>query len=103
MPQRNLGGLVTSAVGLGCMGLSQGYGPADDADSVRVIHRALDLGITMLDTAMSYGQGHNERLIARALAGRRDQAVLATKFGIVRGEDGVRVDGRPGHVREYCE
>jgi aryl-alcohol dehydrogenase-like predicted oxidoreductase len=105
MEQRRLGrgGLTTSAIGLGCMGLSQGYGPVDDGESVQAIHRALDLGITMLDTAMSYGQGHNERLIARALAGRRDQAVLATKFGIVRGEDGVRVDGRPGHVREYCE
>jgi aryl-alcohol dehydrogenase-like predicted oxidoreductase len=105
MEQRHLGrgGLTTSAVGLGCMGLSQGYGPADDGESVRAIHRALDLGITMLDTAMSYGQGHNERLIARALAGRPDQAVVATKFGIVRDDQGVRVDGHPGHVREYCE
>jgi aryl-alcohol dehydrogenase-like predicted oxidoreductase len=85
------------------MGLSQGYGPADDDESVRAIHRALDEGITMLDTAMSYGQGHNERLIGRALAGRRDQAVVATKFGIVRDSRGVRVDGRPGHVRGYCE
>ncbi len=103
MEQRHLGrgGLATSAVGLGCMGLSQGYGPADDDESVRVIHRALDLGVTMLDTAMSYGQGHNERLIARALAGR--QAMVATKFGIVRDDRGVRVDGRPDHVRGYCE
>src|SRR6266704_2412401 len=103
MEQRHLGrgGLATSAVGLECMGLSQGYGPADDDESVRVIHRALDLGVTMLDTAMSYGQGHNERLIARALAGR--QAMVATKFGIVRDDRGVRVDGRPDHVRGYCE
>jgi aryl-alcohol dehydrogenase-like predicted oxidoreductase len=85
------------------MGLSQGYGPADDNDSVRAIHQALETGITMLDTAMSYGQGHNERLLARALAGRREQAVVATKFGIVRDDNGVRVDGRPGHVRGYCE
>ena len=85
------------------MGLSQGYGPADDADSVRVIHRALDLGVSMLDTAMSYGQGHNEQLIARALHGRTDQVQIATKFGIVRDPDGVRVDGRPEHVRGYCE
>jgi len=85
------------------MGLSQGYGPADDDESVRAIHRALDEGITMLDTAMSYGQGHNERLIGRALAGRRDQAVVATKFGIVRDDHGVRVDSHPGHVRGYCE
>ena len=70
MEQRNLGTLTTSAIGLGCMGLSQGYGPADDPQSVRVIHRALDLGVSMLDTAMSYGQGHNEQLIARALHGR---------------------------------
>jgi aryl-alcohol dehydrogenase-like predicted oxidoreductase len=72
MRQRHLGqdGLATSSIGLGCMGLSQGYGPADDDQSIRVIHRALELGVTLLDTAMSYGQGHNERLIARALAGR---------------------------------
>lgn len=103
MQQRNLGGLATSAIGLGCMGLSQGYGPADDADSVRAIQRALDLGVTMLDTAMSYGQGHNERLIARALHGRAGQVLVATKFGIVRGPAGVRLDGRPGHVRGFCE
>ena len=103
MEQRNLGGLITSAIGLGCMGLSQGYGPADDAQSVRVIHRALDLGVSMLDTAMSYGQGHNEQLIARALHGQTGQVQIATKFGIVRGPDGVRVDGRPEHVRGYCE
>ncbi len=85
---------MTSSIGLGCMGLSQGYGPAD---------RALDLGVTMLDTAMSYGQGHNERLIARAVAGRAGQVLVATKFGIVRDEKGVRVDGRPDHVRGYCD
>jgi len=105
MEQRHLGrgGLETSAVGLGCMGLSQGYGPADDGESIRVIHRALGLGVTMLDTAMSYGQGRGEQLIARALAGRRERAMVATKFGIVRGDQGVRVDGRPDHVRGYCE
>ncbi|WP_329235651.1 aldo/keto reductase [Actinoallomurus sp. NBC_01490] len=103
MEQRHLGTLTTSALGLGCMGLSQGYGPADDERSVRVIRTALDLGVRMLDTAMSYGQGHNERLIARAIAGRRDEALLATKFGIVRGPDGVRVDARPERVRADCE
>jgi aryl-alcohol dehydrogenase-like predicted oxidoreductase len=105
MRQRHLGqdGLATSSIGLGCMGLSQGYGPADDDQSIRVIHRALDLGVTLLDTAMSYGQGHNERLIARALAGRPGRVQVATKFGIVRDETGVRVDGRPDHVRGYCE
>ena len=105
MQQRHLGreALATSAIGLGCMGLSQGYGPADDDESVRAIHRALDEGITMLDTAMSYGQGHNERLVGRALAGRRDRAVVATKFGLVRDDHGVRVDSDPDHVRGYCE
>jgi aryl-alcohol dehydrogenase-like predicted oxidoreductase len=105
MMLRTLGieGLQVSAIGLGCMGLSQGYGPADDDESVRVVHRALDLGVTMLDTAMSYGQGHNERLIARALANRAEKVMLATKFGIVRDESGARLDGRPDHVRGYCE
>jgi aryl-alcohol dehydrogenase-like predicted oxidoreductase len=95
--------LVTSAIGLGCMGFSQGYGPADDEQSLRAIGTALDAGITMLDTAMSYGRGHNERLVARALAGRRGHVQIATKFGIVRDENGVRLDGRPDHVRGYCE
>jgi aryl-alcohol dehydrogenase-like predicted oxidoreductase len=105
MEQRELGreGLTVSAVGLGAMGLSQGYGPADDAESRAVIRGALDLGVTLLDTAMSYGAGHNEKLIGAAIAGRRDEAVLASKFGIVRGPDGVRVDGRPERVRGYCE
>jgi aryl-alcohol dehydrogenase-like predicted oxidoreductase len=95
-------GLATSALGLGCMGLSQGYGPNDD-ESIRVIHSALDLGVTLLDTAMSYGQGHNEQLIARALAGRREHLTLATKFGIVRDKNGVHVDAQPDRVRDYCE
>jgi aryl-alcohol dehydrogenase-like predicted oxidoreductase len=97
------GGLTTSAVGLGGMGLSQAYGAADDEVSVAVIRDALDLGVTMIDTAMSYGSGHNERLVGRAVAGRRAEVVLATKFGIVRGADGVHLDGRPEHVRGYCE
>src|SRR5262249_9558404 len=96
-------GLTTSAIGFGCMGLSQGYGPTDDEQSTRVIRRALDLGVTMLDTAMSYRRGHNERLLARALAGRRHRAVVATKFGIARDENGVRLDGRPEHVRGHAE
>ncbi len=105
MEQRSLGtdGLTSSAVGMGCMGLSQGYGPTDDNESIRAVHRALDLGVTMLDTAMSYGQGHNERLIARALAGRPQAVTVATKFGIVRDDDGVRLDGRPDHVAGYAE
>ena len=105
MERRHLGsdGLATSTLGMGCMGLSQGYGPADDGESVAAIRRAAELGVTMFDTAMSYGQGHNERLIGRALAGLPWHAQVATKFGIVRGEDGVRLDGRPEHVRGYCE
>lgn len=105
MEQRHLGttGLISSALGLGCMGFSQAYGPADDHRSTAAIRAALDQGVTMIDTAMSYGRGHNEKLIARAIAGRRQDVVLATKFGIVRRDDGVGLDGRPEHVRAYCD
>lgn len=103
MKQRSLGGLTVSSIGLGCMGFSQGYGEADATESAAVIRSALDLGVTLLDTAMSYGQGANEELVGRAIAGCRDQVVLASKFGIVRGPGGVRLDGRPEHVRGYCE
>jgi aryl-alcohol dehydrogenase-like predicted oxidoreductase len=105
MTTRSLGpdGLTVPAIGLGCMGFSQGYGPADDDESVAVLRAAIDLGVTFLDTAMSYGSGHNEELVGRAIAGRREQVVLATKFGIVRGPGGVRLDGRPEHVRGYCD
>jgi aryl-alcohol dehydrogenase-like predicted oxidoreductase len=102
MKTQQLGGLTTSAVGLGCMGFSQAYGPADDEQSIDAIRGALDAGITLIDTAMSYGSGHNESLVGRAVAGR-PEAVLATKFGIVRGDDGVRLDGHPANVRGYCE
>jgi aryl-alcohol dehydrogenase-like predicted oxidoreductase len=106
MKTRALGmeGLSVSALGLGCMGFSQAYGPADDEESIATIRRAIDLGVTMLDTAMSYGCGHNEQLVGRAIAGRRERVVLATKFGIVRVDDsGVHLDGRPEHVRGFCE
>jgi aryl-alcohol dehydrogenase-like predicted oxidoreductase len=107
MHQRTLGdtAFITSAIGLGCMGFSQGYGPADDAESIAAIRAALDTGMTMLDTAMTYGQGHNERLLARALAERSDadEVQIATKFGILRNDSGVRLDGRPERVREFCE
>lgn len=86
---------------LGWMGMSQAYGPTDDTELIATVQRAIDLGITFLDTAMSYGAGHNERLLGRALAGRRDQVTLATKLGI--DVDGVRVAARPEHVRGYCE
>lgn len=103
MLRHHLGEFTTSAIGMGCMGLSQGYGPADDDDSVRVINRAIDAGVTLLDTAMSYGQGHNERLLGRAISARRNDVTVATKFGIVRADDGVRVDGHPDHVAGYCD
>jgi len=107
MKTRPLGrtGLSVGAVGLGCMGMSDFYGPAEDGRSIAVIHRALDLGMNLLDTADMYGIGANEELVGRALADRRDRAVLATKFGNVRGPDGAMlgVNGRPEYVRRACE
>jgi len=92
-----------SALGLGCMGLSQAYGPADDEESIATVRRAIEVGVTLLDTAMSYGAGHNEELIGRAITGRRDQVVLASKVGIIRDEHGVHVDAHPDRIRGYCE
>src|SRR6266568_2575096 len=105
MQQRSLGstGLTASAVGLGCMGFSQGYGQVDDDESIAAIHTAIDSGITLFDTAQSYGGGHNERLLARALREAGDSVRVATKFGIVRGESGVHLDAKPERVREYCD
>jgi aryl-alcohol dehydrogenase-like predicted oxidoreductase len=107
MEQRTLGGqgLRVSALGLGCMGMSQSYGPADDRESVAAIHRALDLGVTFLDTADMYGPFTNERLVGRAIAGRRDEVVLATKFGNQRRPDGswVGINGRPEYVHSACD
>ena len=106
LPKRKLGaqGLEVSALGLGCMGMSQSYGDADENESVATIHRALDLGVTFFDTAEVYGPYRNEELLGKTLAGRRKDVVIATKFGfrIVDGKmDGV--DSRPGHVREALE
>ncbi|GAA4602189.1 aryl-alcohol dehydrogenase-like predicted oxidoreductase [Actinoplanes octamycinicus] len=95
--------MFSTRIGLGCMGFSQAYGPADDDQSILTIRAALDHGVRLLDTAMSYGGGHNEELVGRAVAGRRDDAVLATKFGIVRGPEGVRLDAHPDRVRDYCD
>jgi aryl-alcohol dehydrogenase-like predicted oxidoreductase len=99
------GGLEVAAVGLGCMGMSEFYGPSDDEASVEVLHHAIDLGSTFWDTADMYGSGHNERLVGRALRGRRDAVVLATKFAIQRGPDGsfLGISGRPEYVREACD
>ncbi|HSL23795.1 MAG TPA: aldo/keto reductase [Vicinamibacterales bacterium] len=107
MPRRQLGrgGPMVSALGLGCMGMSEFYGPADDARSIETIHHALDLGVDFLDTADMYGPFTNERLVGRAVRGRRDGVVLATKFGNVRGEDGafLGISGRPEYVRQACD
>ena len=84
VPRRALGGLEVSALGLGCMGMSQMYGTADRTESLPTLHRALDLGVTFLDTSDVYGEGHNEELVGEAIAGRRDEVQLATKFAISR-------------------
>jgi len=98
-------GPVVSRLGLGCMGMSEFYGSGDEAESIRTIHRALEMGMNFLDTADIYGVGRNEELVGKALRDRRDQAVLATKFGNVRGADGswLGVNGKPGYVRKCCE
>lgn len=106
LPTRKLGhqGLEVSALGLGCMGMSQSYGVPDDAESIATLHRAIDLGVTFLDTAEAYGPFANEELLGRALEGRRDQVVLASKFGFrLEGEQLTGTDSRPEHVREVAE
>lgn len=107
MEKRTLGrtGLEVSTIGLGCMGMSEFYGSGDESESIAVIHRAIDLGVTFLDTADMYGSGRNEELVGRALRGRRNEVVLATKFGNVRGAQGefLGVNGKPDYVRSACE
>jgi aryl-alcohol dehydrogenase-like predicted oxidoreductase len=104
LPTRTLGGLTVSAQGLGCMGMSQSYGPGDDDESLATIHRALELGVTFFDTADVYGPHTNEELLGRAIAGHRDEIVLATKFGITKDDLGTRnIDGRPEYARAACD
>ena len=106
MKKRTLGNsLHVSAIGLGCMGMSEFYGSHDDAQSIATIHRALDLGCNFLDTADMYGPFKNEELIGRAIRDRRDKVVLATKFGNMRGDDGafLGVNGKPDYVRQSCD
>jgi len=107
MPYRRLGksALVVSAIGLGCMGMSEFYGDTDDRESVATIQHAIDRGVTLLDTADMYGSGHNEELVGQAIKKRRHEVIVATKFGNVRGPDGsfLGVDGRPQYVQQACE
>src|SRR5215471_14246858 len=106
LTERRLGrqGLEVSALGLGCMGMSQSYGVRDDPESIATVHRAVDLGVTFFDTAEVYGPYHNEELVGRALQGRRDRVVIATKFGFrIEGGKMVGLDSRPEHVREVVE
>jgi len=106
METRKLGAhLSVSALGLGCMGMSEFYGPGDESESIATIHRSIDLGMTFLDTADMYGMGRNEELLGKALRGKREQVVLATKFGNVRGPHGemLGVNGKPDYVRSACD
>ncbi len=109
MQQRRIGtnGPLVSSIGLGCMGMSMGYGPGDDSQSIKVIHKAIDLGVTFIDTADMYGWGHNEELICKAIKSQRNNLTLATKMGFARRTQGgvldYCIDGSPAYVKEACD
>src|ERR1700677_3853285 len=105
METRKIGnqGLAAGAIGLGCMGMSHAYGTGDEAESIATIHRALDCGVTLLDTAEVYGPHTNEELVGKAIRGRRDQVVVATKFGIALGSGGMKMDGSPANAKHAVE
>src|SRR5579884_1309488 len=107
LPRRKLGanGPEVAALALGCMGMSEFYGPADEAEAIAAIHQAIERGVNLLDTADVYGQGHNERLVGRAIRDHRDRVLVATKFGNIRDRNGrwIGVNGRPEYVRAACE
>ncbi|HXE17133.1 MAG TPA: aldo/keto reductase, partial [Stellaceae bacterium] len=103
LQQRKLGGLTVPALGLGCMSMSGIYGQSDDDNAIAVIRHALDRGESLLDTADVYGSGHNEELVGRAIAGRRNETIVATKFGQKRSGNAFAVDGTPAYVQSACE
>ncbi|MGL4881248.1 MAG: aldo/keto reductase, partial [Waterburya sp.] len=107
METRKLGsqGLEVSALGLGCMGMSEFYSGRDESEAIATIHRAIDLGVTLLDTADMYGRGENEKLVGKAIADRRNSVILATKFGVLRGDDASfrGVNGKPEYVHQACD
>ena len=105
MKKRKLGGLEVSEIGLGCMGMSEYYGRTDDEESIRTIYAAIDMGVTLFDTADQYGLGRNEELVGRAIHSRRNQVIIATKFGIERNFNGQveRINGKPEYVKSACE